>query len=219
MKQVVDRAIGLGVTGEDQRLQRIEMQTIAASGDHPDALGVDPNLRLRNGPDEDEFLDDRGDLADAANFLPAGEDLAFGMPGSLFPALGADAKFRMAEETSPGSGEFRFPIREDASDPESEIKGRIKDISVAPLDGDALRVEVHGEAFLKNLPDPDFRLKFDIRPTIEDGLLDAAAGRARPRCRPARRVPDRDSDRRSAGRAGRRRLHGADPARGPGADR
>ncbi len=171
VQQVVDGAIGLGVTGEDQRLQRIEMQTIAASGDHPDALGVYLNLRLRNGPDEDEFLDDRGDLADAANFLPAGEDLAFGMPGSLFPALGADAKFRMAEETSPGSGEFRFPIREDASDPESEIKGRIKDISVAPLDGDALRIEVHGEAFLNNLPDPDFRLKFDIRPTIEDGLL------------------------------------------------
>ncbi len=133
VQQVVDREIGLGVAGEDERLQRIEMQTLAASGDHPDALGVYLNLRLRNGPDDDEFLEDRGELADAENFLPPGEDLAFGLPGSLYPKLGADARFRMAEETSPGSGEFRFPLREDASDPDSEIRARIKDISVSAL--------------------------------------------------------------------------------------
>ena len=171
VQQVVDREIGLGVAGEDQRLQRIEMQKLAASGDHPDALGVYLNLRLRNGPDDDELLDDRGELADAANFLPPGEDLAFGMPGSLFPKLGADARFRMAEETSPGSGEFRFPLREDASDPDSEINGRITGISVSAADGNTLRIEVRGEYFLNNLPDPNFRFRFDIKPTIENGLL------------------------------------------------
>ena len=171
VRRVVDRTIGLGVAGEDQRLQRIEIQKLRASGDHPAALGVYLNLRLRSGPDEDDFLDDRGDLAGARNFLPPGEDLAFAMPGSLYPQLGADAKFRMAEETSPGSGEYRFPIREDASDPDSEIKGRIKDISVSALDGDALRIEVHGEYFVDFLPDPDFHFRFDVRPTIEDGLL------------------------------------------------
>jgi hypothetical protein len=169
--RVVDRTVGLGVAGEDQRLQRIEMQKLRASGEHPDALGVYLNLRLRGGPEEDAYLDDRGDLAAARNFLPPGEDLAFGMPGSLYPALGADAKFRMAEETSPGSGEFRFPLREDASDPDSEIRGRIKDITVSALDGDGLRIEVHGEYFVDFLPDPDFHFKFDVKPTIEDGLL------------------------------------------------
>ena len=171
VQQAVDREIGLGVAGEDQRLQRIEIQKVPASGEHPDALGVYLNLRLRSGPDDDEFLDDRGELADAANFLPPGEDLAFGMPGSLFPKLGADAKFRMAEETSPGSGEFRFPFREDPADPQSEIKGRIDDISVSATDGNTLRIEVRGEYFLNNFPDPNFRFRFDITPTIEDGLL------------------------------------------------
>jgi hypothetical protein len=171
VKRAFDRTIGLGVAGEDQRLQRIEMQKVRASGDHPDALGVYLNLRLRSGPEEDAFLEDRGDLANARNFLPPGEDFAFGMPGSLYPKLGADAKFRMAEETSPGSGEFQFPIREDASDPDSEVKGKIKDISVSALEGDALRIEVHGEYFVDFLPDPDFHFKFDVKPTIEDGLL------------------------------------------------
>lgn len=171
VKEVVDRTIDFGVAGDDQRLQRIEVQKLRGSGDHPDALGVYLNLRLRGGPDEDAFLDDRGDLGDARNFLPPGEDLAFGMPGSIYPKLGADAKFRMAEETSPGSGEFRFPIREDPSDPDSEVKGKIKDVSVSALDGDALRIEVHGEFFVDFLPDPDFRFKFDVKPTIEDGLL------------------------------------------------
>lgn len=171
VKEVVDRTIDFGVAGDDQRLQRIEVQKLRGSGDHPDALGVYLNLRLRGGPDEDAFLDDRGDLGEARNFLPPGEDLAFGMPGSIYPKLGADAKFRMAEETSPGSGEFRFPIREDPSDPDSEVKGKIKDVSVSALDGDALRIEVHGEFFVDFLPDPDFRFKFDVKPTIEDGLL------------------------------------------------
>ena len=171
VKAVVDRTSDLGFTGEDQRLQRIEMQKLRESGGHPDALGVYFNLRLRSGPAEDDYLEDRGDLADARNFLPPGEDLAFGIPGSLYPKLGDDARFRLAEETSEGSGEFHFPLREDPSDPDSEIKGRIKDISVSPLDGDALRIEVDGEFIVDLLPDPDFTFRFDVKPTIEDGLL------------------------------------------------
>ncbi len=148
------------------------MQTLASSGDHPDALGVYLNLRLRNGPDDDEFLEDRGELADAENFLPPGEDLAFGLPGSLYPKLGADARFRMAEETSDrAAASFAFrsartrPIRTARS-------GRGSRTSPCRRSGgDALRIEVDGEAFLDNLPDPDFRFRFDIKPQIEDGLL------------------------------------------------
>jgi hypothetical protein len=171
VQRVVDRTSDLGFTGEDQRLQRIEMQKLRRSDGHPDALGVFFNLRLRSGPAEDDFLDDRGDLADARNFLPADEDLAFGIAGSLYPKLGADAKFRLAEETSEGSGRFHFPLREDPADPDSEVKGRIKDISVSPLGGDALRIEVEGEFIVDFLPDPDFTFRFDVKPTIEDGLL------------------------------------------------
>ena len=171
LKEAVDRTSDLGFTGEDQRLQRIEMEKVRGSGGHPDALGVYFNLRLRSGPAEDDYLDDRGDLADATNFLPPDEDLAFGIPGSLYSKLGADAKFRLAEETSEGSGEFHFPLREDPADPDSEIKGRIKDISVSPLGSDALRIEVHGEFIVDFLPDPDFTFRFDVKPKIEDGLL------------------------------------------------
>lgn len=172
IKERVDRTVGLGVASSGQNLQRIEISKLEPTADHPAAFAVYLNLRLKNGPEPDAFQGDRGDLSQARNFLPEGDDLAFGLRGSLFDKLGDDAKFRMAEETSKGSGEFHFPIREDPSNPNSEQKGRFKNITVKPLPGNVLRVDIHGEAFVDDFPDPDFHFKFDFKPTIEEGVLD-----------------------------------------------
>ena len=171
IKAQFDRRIDLGIVGDDQNIQAIELQVLPATDEHPAALGVYLNLRLHNGPEPDAYLEDRGDLSQALNFLPPGDDLAFGMPGSVFGALADDARFRLAEETEPGSDEFHFPFRKDPGDPESEEVGRVKDIAVRALSGNVLQIDVHGEAELNNLPNPDFHFRLDLTPKIENGLL------------------------------------------------
>jgi hypothetical protein len=171
IKDQVDRSIDLGVVGAGQNLQAIEMQKLGADGEHPGALGVYLDLRLRSGPAPTAFLGDRGDLANARNFLPEGDDLAFGMAGALYSRLGDDALFRMAQETAAGSGEYHYPLRADPNNPESEQKGKIKNITVSALAGNVLRIDVHGEFFVDWLPDPDFHFTFDVTPVVENGLL------------------------------------------------
>lgn len=100
-----------------------------------------------------------------------GDDLAFGMPGSLYGALGDNALFRMAEETEEGSGEFHFPFRKHQDDPESKQEGIIKNITIRALSDNVLQIDVHGEYFFAVIPNPDFNLRFDVSPIIEDGLL------------------------------------------------
>lgn len=176
VKSALDRTIRLGVVGENQNLQNLFMQKLAANGTASAALGVYLNLRLRNGPEPECYFGTRGDIARARNFLPAGDDIAFGMPSTIYQMLGTDAFQRQAEETSPGSGDYRYPIHANPADRTSPHKGKIHGITVGPVlwpnpSANTLHIRVHGEYSLDDLPDPDFNLHIYVKPKTSSGLV------------------------------------------------
>src|SRR5205085_2727713 len=73
----------------------------------------------------------RGILGLAQDFREPASAIAFATSPGLFALLGPDAKFSRAER-APGSSGFRFPLREDLADPESDEIGEIDSISVGP---------------------------------------------------------------------------------------
>ena len=175
MKPSFDRSIDLGIVGAGQNVQSIQTQKLPGDTVFDNAIGVYVNLKLRDGAEEDSFLPDRGDLSNALNFLPNEQDIAFGMPGGLFPKLGNDAFQKMAEETSEGSGNYTYPIHENPNDKESDVKGKISGISMY-ADNGTLVIDVSGEYFIDTplvdiIPDPSFDFYIYIKPEINDGLI------------------------------------------------
>lgn len=171
VKEEVDRSVPLEIAGA-RAVQRLEVASLPAHGDHPSALGVYVNLALRDGPEPDAFLGDRGTVADGQNFLRAGTDLAFGTGPDLFDHLGPDLLFRRAEDTGEGDGarRYRYPLRRDPTDEDSEEVGYLTDITVVPADG-RLVVKAHG-VYTDAPGDPKFVLTLGLTPTLADGVLD-----------------------------------------------
>jgi hypothetical protein len=180
----VDRRVPFGVA-DGQVVQRVatRLYSLQPNG-RPRAFGIYVNLVLRNGPELDAFLADRGDVDAAQQFLDSGRDLAFATGSHLLPLLGDDARFRLAEEFPEGSGTFQFPIRKDPADSDSEVIGSIENISIGPertltgLTG-RLLVDVYAKfdiPFLEqfvgpNFPDPDFHVRIFLKPVVDGGLL------------------------------------------------
>lgn len=170
MKPFFDRTIDLGLVGSDQNVQNVFMKKHDREDDHPRAIGLYMNLKLKDGPEPDSFFEERGDLDDAENFLPEDNDIAFGMPGSIYPLISSDAFQKMAEESPEGSGVFRYPIHKDFSDKESDVIGSIKSITITPQSGNLI-IDVHGDYQVDILPDPDFHLYITLKPVIIDGMI------------------------------------------------
>lgn len=177
----IDRTIPFGVAN-NQAVQRVvtRIHRLQPNG-RPRAFGLYLNLALRDGPEPDALRADRGDVDSAQNFLDAGRDVAFATGAHLFGMLGDDALFRMAEEFPAGSGTFRYPIRKDPADVDSETIGRVRSIVVAAermptgMTGPRLLIEIHAEYDIKflpaQLPDPAFHLRLFLTPIVEQGLL------------------------------------------------
>lgn len=176
VKETVDRTIPLGVVGDT--VQAIELRQFPSQGtENPASFGIYINLALKNGPEKASFFGDRGDTADAQNFRPADEDLAFATSSDLYGMLGPNARFRMAEKKDDDSEEFHYPIRKDPSDRESDVIAKVKGISVFPeatLSGvptGRLVIDLHGE-YLDAPLEPDFHFQLFLQPVIDNGLLD-----------------------------------------------
>ncbi len=176
IKDAVDREVPLGLsTG---RVQSVALRKLRGSVDTRNAIGLYINMVLRTGPERGAFLEDRGDLDAAQNFLADGQDLAFATSPGLFAALGPDAHARLAERRKDGG--FHFPLRVRPEDPDSDVIGKIKGITIGPevvVRGESgvepaggLAINVHGEYTDAPL-DPDFHFLIFLRPKIEEGLL------------------------------------------------
>jgi hypothetical protein len=178
IREQLDRTISLSMS-QGQRVQRIRMRKFV-DGDHR-SLGLYIDLALRSGPEDDTYHEPRGDVDLAQDFRTAGKPLAFATSPGLFPLLGPDLKFRVAEETEPNSGEFRFPLRKNPLDPESEKVGKIKDVSVGPefvisenqppQPTGRLMFNLHGE-YTDAIGDPDFNLQIFFDPQIDGGIVE-----------------------------------------------
>jgi hypothetical protein len=175
IKAQLDRTVPFGVAS-GQSVQRAVVSVLPGGGGRPAAMGIYIDLALKNGPQGDAFVDARGDIASATNFLDDGMDIAFATSAQLYGLLGADIFHRMAEEDPPGSGSFRYPMRETPGDPESNQLGSISSVTVGPelVAGQptgSLLIDVSGEYRVDNLPDPSFHLLLTLRPVIRDGIL------------------------------------------------
>ena len=178
IRENLDRSVPLGVA-QGQQVQQIRMQKFVT--DSQNSVGLYIDLALKSGPEADAYLDPRGLVHLAVDFRPPGADLAFSTSPSLFGLLGPDLKFRQAEETDPGSGNFKFPLRKDPLDKSSDEVGKLKGIKVRPekihssnsppIITGRLEVDVHGE--YTDLPlDPDFNLQLFFKPGIKNDRID-----------------------------------------------
>ena len=176
IKTQIDGTIPFGVAN-GQSVQKARLSVLSASDGRDPALGAYVNLALKNGPEADAFVPDRGDVADAVNFLDNGRDIAFATAERLFGLLGDNQFFSMAEEDPPGSGNFRHPLREVPGDHTSDEIGTLTSVSIAPerapMGGTTgrLLIDVSGEFAVNFLPDPSFHLFITLRPVIDNGLL------------------------------------------------
>lgn len=171
IKAVADRTIPLSLAGGGQALSNLALRFHPPDDAHAPALGIYASFRLRNGPEPYSHSAPHGSLTVACNFLPVGQDIAFGFPGVVYDALAHDIFFRMGEEFPEGSGSYRYVVLSNPSDQNSDVMVRIEKASVTS-DDNKLRITIEGEYFLDFLPDPDFTFSITIAPKIgDDGLL------------------------------------------------
>src|SRR5690606_14143595 len=111
IKQQADRDVPLPFVGAGSDIERIQTRQLPSMDGGPVAIGFYMNLRLRNGPEPDAFLPERGDIFSCMNFLEHGRDIAFAVRKDLLADLSAHQKFLFAEPRNDGSGEFHFPLR------------------------------------------------------------------------------------------------------------
>ena len=174
IRQHLNRDIPLGVA-QGQQVQQVRWRKFV--GDEQRTLGIYVDLALQAGPDSGTYVEPRGDVRDAQDFRSSGAPLAFATSPGLFALLGPDFKFRQAEPNEAGDG-FRYPLRRNMLDRESDEIGRIKGASIGPefvgastLPTGRLMFDIHGE-YTDAPGDPDFHLQLLLRPVRDaDGLI------------------------------------------------
>jgi hypothetical protein len=182
VQEFVDRSIDLGGASKFKKVEDFNIKWHEPDGDHPAALGIYINVRLRNGDREDQFLPERGNLDDALNFLPADEDLAMGSRPGLYKDMSKDVFSRTALQNAVGGTEhaLRYNILNPNStrigDVDSIKVGRIPPIAGgvgSPVPQNGLRITLEGEYVDPiDLTNTDVTFTIDIRPRIgDDGVL------------------------------------------------
>ena len=180
---VVDRTIDLGGTSKFKKVEDFFIKWHQADGEHPSALGVYINVRLRNGDEEDMFVPPRGSLDEALNFLPEGEDMAMASRPGLYKDMSKDVFSRTAIRNT--AGVMEHALRYNILNPKSKRIGDVDSIEVGRipplLSGKRQRCPCRRTASASldgeyvdpiDLTNTDVTFTIDIRPSVDDdGLL------------------------------------------------
>jgi hypothetical protein len=179
----VDRTIDLGGASKFKKVEDFFIKWHEGDGEHPPALGVYINVRLRNGDEEDQFLPPRGDLDAALNFLPDSEDMAMASRPGVYADMSKDVYSRTAVRNEVGVMEHA--LRYNILNPKSKRIGDVDSIKVGrippivtgdgqPVPQNGMRITLEGEYVdLKEFTNTDVTFTIDIRPSIDDdGLLE-----------------------------------------------
>lgn len=179
MRETVNRPIDLGSSSKFKRVEKIDIAWHEADAEHDAALGVYVNVLLRNGDEIDQFVEPRGDVANALNFLPAEQDIAFATRPGLYADLSKDVFSRTALK-GPGGG-FEHALRHNILSPTSKRIGDVDSITVMqsfkpgipPVFFNGLRIQLKGEYHDPiELTNTDVTFTIDIKPQINsDGTL------------------------------------------------
>ena len=177
IKKEADRDVPLPFVGAGNDVEKIGMRQLPSLDGGPIAIGIYLNLRMRAGPEPDNFLADRGDVFNAMNFLQDGRDIAFAVRKDFFKDISTHQKMQFAAPKDDGSGEFFFPMRKEMFDPASDVVGKLIGVSVGPkldMNGqftNSLAVIIRGEYFVDNFFDPDFTFTLTLTPHFDDGIV------------------------------------------------
>jgi hypothetical protein len=183
VQEFVDRTLDLGGASKFKRVEDFFIKWHPPDDDHPAALGIYINVRLRNGDEEDQFLPARGNLDDALNFLPQDEDMAMASRPGLYGDMSKDVFSRTAIKNEIGSVEHA--LRYNILNPKSKRIGDVDSITVSripplfggpggtPVPQNGLRITLEGEYVDPiEATNTDVTFTIDLRPTIDgDGLL------------------------------------------------
>lgn len=163
IKAAVDGPKSLGGASAFKRVHDMAVRKLPAEAGHAAAYALYVNLRLRNGPEEEAFLPERGDAATGLNFLPAGSDVAMATRPGIFADLAADAWHRFAEIDDDGN--VSHPWHKSPYNKRSKTIGSIVDVSVGPgFAPNSLRIDVEVEYTVNNFPDPNGHLVLTLTP-------------------------------------------------------
>jgi hypothetical protein len=177
----VDRTLDVGGASKFKRVEDLTIAWHEGDDDHPPALGLYVNVFMRNGDEDDQFLPVRGDLGEALNFLPSGEDMAMASRPGMYKDMAKDVFSRTAVPTE--SGGFEHAFRKALLNPNSTRLGDLGSVHVGqippsttagpPVPQNGLRITVKGEIIdPTDLTNTDLTYIIDIRPRIDDdGLL------------------------------------------------
>ncbi len=172
LRENISQHIDLGIVGKDKAVHKIEMKVFEGTDETPAAIGIYLNLKLQNGPASNSFLPDRGNVADAQNFLPLEHNIAFALPGAIYQRLGPDLAYRQAIQTSVCPPKFKYP---------DMFKGFIlRSISVGPevitttagtFESNSLKIHVNTEKEIGHFVDPDMEVYITLKPVVTDGIV------------------------------------------------
>ena len=172
LRSEVDRKVPLNIAG-GQSVQQIRMRKFFDRENDKRSLGLYVDLALRAGPEPDNFLPPRGDVTKSVDFRGSDDFIAFATSPHLFPLLGKDFKFKLAEETAPGSGDYRYPLRHDLFDKSSDPYGSINSVSAGPQklpSGEPtgkLYIAIDAEISIPDFPNPDVTVTLTLDPTVQ----------------------------------------------------
>jgi hypothetical protein len=175
VQEFVDRTIDLGGASKFKRVEDFFIKWHPADDDHPAALGIYINARLRNGDEEDQFLPARGNLDDALNFLPEDEDMAMVSRPGLYKDMSKDVFSRTAIKNQVGG--IEHALRYNLLNPKSKRIADVDSIKVGripsppgspPVLQNGLRITLEGEYVDPiDLTNTDVTFAIDLRPTID----------------------------------------------------
>ena len=178
MQEKLNRPIELGSASKFKVVEKIDLAWHEADGDHDAALGVYVSILLRDGDEMDQFVDPRGDLANAKNFLPAGEaSRSPPGPASMHTFRRMFSRGLHSKRPPPLQG-FEHALRYNILNPNSTRIGDVHSINVkqasilsTALNGLCIQMDAEYEDPI-NLTNTDVTFTITIKPVIEsDGTL------------------------------------------------
>lgn len=178
VQDTMDRTIDLGGASKFKKVEDLDIKWHEGDSSHSPCLGIYINVRMRNGDPDEDFLPRRGDLDQARNFLPEGEEIAMASRPGMYSDMAKHVFSSTAIEISPGH--FDHAFRKALLNPESERIGDLDSVSVGlipptedPLQN-GLRITIEGEVTDPiDLTNTDVTMTIDLRPRLaDDGSLE-----------------------------------------------
>jgi hypothetical protein len=176
LQEFVDGEIDMGGASKFKQVEDLDIKWHEGDNDHPPCLGVYINVRMRNGDPDEDFLPRRGDVIQARNFLPNGEDMAMASRPGMYKDMAKHVFCSTAVELSPGH--FDHAFRKSLLNPDSDRIGDLNSVKVlqilVPIPQNGLRIQIDGEVTDPiDLTNTDVTMTIDLRPRrAADGSLE-----------------------------------------------